>query len=866
MAPCCRWLLPILALLLAPALRASPPAPTDAQGDPLPAGALARLGTKRFRDGNFINTVAVSPDGQSVAVGGSRGLRILDLATGKEVRPLKTAGVVGFAYVTYSPDGKRFAASDHAGRVQFWDTATGDTIGQIMPAAEPRRRQGNIFTFSGDGKFIAAGSEDGGRDASGHATVYEVATGKQTAQVEVLHNYNVRAFLSGDGKVLVTTGHYMSRNPAEERVKATEINQTFELWDAATGKELRKVRNEASWGVGNVTFSPDGQHMATAGANGLVVIWELATGKEVRRLAGRRNLGAFLAYSPDGRTLAAGSSDGAVQAWDVATGKRLGLYDVPGSPNRAGRLGFTGGGRLLAWGSTGQAVWVWDVLAEKSLTPAGGHQAAVGAVAFPAGGPGVVSASADGTVCFWDAAGKETRRVQLRDESMPSSVGFRPVNGVRLSPDVKYALGSTINGVALYELIKGREVCALQAGHVGGAAVGAFSPDGSVLASVGPAPQARRPVLRLYDVGTGLELRQLEGHAGDPRAVAFAPDGKTVASASTSFQAAQTSEVLAWQTGGGKALWRAERPQAWVQGLAFSPDGKLLAALEQTGAILLYGAADGREVRRLGIETPGLAPSAVAFSPDGRLLATTAHDPSGRKAYVRTYEVASGTLRQEFIGHDGTVTALTFAPDGRRLATGGSDTTVLLWDLAGRAGEGPPGAGPAGDELEALWAALGDADGRTAFRAMVRLEASPEATAALLARHVKPAEASRADDGAIAKLIAALDADDFDERQKAAKELAALGKSAEGALKKALAAAPSAEVRRALEDLLDRLKDKGGPPSELVRPLRAVEVLEDLGTPEARKLLENLARGRAEAPLTEAARAALARLGRVGKP
>jgi HEAT repeat protein len=137
---------------------------------------------------------------------------------------------------------------------------------------------------------------------------------------------------------------------------------------------------------------------------------------------------------------------------------------------------------------------------------------------------------------------------------------------------------------------------------------------------------------------------------------------------------------------------------------------------------------------------------------------------------------------------------------------------------------------------------------------------------ALLAKHVKPEE-GKGDD--TARLIAALDDDSFDIRQAAHKRLAAMGKGAEAALKKALADKPSAEAKRAIEDLLEKLKDKGAaeaPPPDLVRGMRAVEVLEDVGTPEARKLLQELANGGADAPLTTAAKEALERLERPGKP
>jgi len=870
-APYRRLLPTLVVLLLAVAVRAEPPARTDAQGDPLPAGALARLGTTRFRDGNNVTLVALAPDGKTLAVGGNLGVRILELATGKELRALKTTGFANFAHGTYSPDGKVFATADYTGRIQFWNPATGESVGEVAPvAAAPGAfaRNFNTMTFSGDGKYIAVGDNNFGRGVKNHATVYEVATGKQAAQVEVVHNQNVRAFLSGDGKILVTTGQYFPLGGvAEPPQKRIEINQTLELWDPATGKAVRTIRNEAGWGVSTVAFSPDGKQMAVAAQNGGLIIWDLATGKELRRVAGRRNIGAFLAYSPDGKTLAAGSFDGVVQTWDAATGKRLGLYDMPRNQNQLGRLGFTTDGKLLAWGSNGPAIYVWDVLAEKSLTPTGGHQAAVSAVAFTADGKGLVSASNDGGIAFWDAAGKETKHIQLRgDEVMPFSVGIGLVNGLCLSPDGKHALGATGNGMALFELGKGREVCTLFAGFAGFGPNGSFSADGTLLALASTDPQARKPVLRLYDVGTGQELRTFEGHVGNIQGVAFAPDGKAIASVSTNFQAVQTSEVRLWDAATGKSLWQAERAQSFAQKLAFSPDGKLLATLEQTGVTTLFDTANGRELRRVGGGFGSGSNVAVSFSPNGRLLAVAAYDFTARKTHVRLYEVVTGSLRHEFTGHDGPIATIAFAADSRRLATGGNDTTVLLWDLTGAAGEEAAKGKPTAEELDKLWDALNDGDGRAGWKAMRRLEAAPEEAVALLAKHVKPADAKGSDKDTIAKLIAALDADGFDEREKAAKDLAALGKSAEEPLKKALADKPSAEARRAIEDLLDKMKDKGGPPPELVRPLRAVEVLENLGTPEAKKLLEALAKGRAAAPLTVAAKEALARSDRAVKP
>jgi len=880
------WLL-LIAAVLAPGwpVNGEPPAAkpaagrtdaaerTDQLGYPLPKGALARLGTLRFRDGNYIRAVAVAPDGKTLALGGNEGIRILELPTGKELRVLKTTPGFGFDYLVYAPDGKTFGAEDQLGRIVCWNPATGEAVGRITPATPPKGRPDRGFSFSGDGKYVATSSADFAA-AQNYAYICEVATGKPVTRVEALHNHGIRAVLSADGQVLATSGRYTSRGLAKISAKENEIPQTIQLWDAATGKELCKVRTEGSEGVRNVTFSPDSKQMVAAIGNVGMVTWDVATGKELHRFTGRSNIGACLAFSPDGKTLAASTFDDAVQTWDAATGKRRGVYDVPRDP--LPRIGFTTDGRLLAWGSIGQSVYVRDVLAEKPLTPTAGHQAGLTDVGFTADGK-VVSASWDGVVCFWSAAGQETRRVQLRTggsvvrlrdgEAMPFPRDFLHSGGVRLSPDGKHVLGTRPDGTSLFELAKGREVCTLPSHFGAGLVVAAFSSDGNLLAAASNDLQTGVPALRLYDVNTGRELRKVdEVLRGDPRAVAFAPDGKMVVSASNLYQAGRAYRLGAWETATGKEQWRVERPQGPVQAVRCSSDGTTLAVLDPGGGISLYEAASGAELRRLGVQVDNPIATTFGFSPDGRVLAVAVLDSAAHKSHVFLYEVASGTVRQEFTGHDGQVSALAFAPDGKRLATAGNDTTVLLWDLTGNSGDDLPKAKPTADELDKFWEALNDADSRAAFKAMRRLKTAPAEAVALLAKHVKPVEAKTAPADTITKLIAALDADSFDEREKAARDLAALGKAAEAPLKKALAGKPSAEVRQAIENLLDKLKDNGGPPLELVRPLRAIEVLEDLGTPAARKLLETLTKGQAEAPLTLAAKDALGRLNRAAVP
>src|SRR5262249_39691789 len=146
-----------------------------------------------------------------------------------------------------------------------------------------------------------------------------------------------------------------------------------------------------------------------------------------------------------------------------------------------------------------------------------------------------------------------------------------------------------------------------------------------------------------------------------------------------------------------------------------------IAVAEQNGAIVLLDPGSGREQRRL-VSQPNAGSVRLEFSPDGRTLAVGSYRYDIRIASLVLWEVASGTVRQEFSGHEGMLTALAFSRDGRRLASGSWDTTVLLWDLGTSA---QPARRLTAKELEEAWSGLDAADGKTAHAAMRQLLTAP---------------------------------------------------------------------------------------------------------------------------------------------
>ena len=376
----------------------------------------------------------------------------------------------------------------------------------------------------------------------------------------------------------------------------------------------------------------------------------------------------------------------------------------------------------------------------------------------------------------------------------------------------------------------------------------AVTPDGKMLASA-----SADHSIRLWQTDTGKMIRRLRAAPWGVTSFAISSDGQTLAFA------ADDETIHLWNL-----ISEHEERLAGTLGreglsLAFAPDDRTLAIASGKGEIQIWELASKSE--RLVLSDAEGNLSTIAYSRDGKILAS-----GGSKKLVRLWDPLTGLEFHQLRGHHGEASALSFSPDGQRLAVASGDRAVLVWTISSfLKGASPAHVVLAEGELAALWNGLQVGHAGTAVRSMARLIAGQHQSVAFLEQHLR--EMPALDVSKIHGLVRDLDDDAFTVRQAATEELEKLGELARPALNQVVRAKPSIEAARRTDQLLRRLETGVAPPNRL-QMLRALEVLERIGTPAARQALESLASRTAQAVVGQEAAAVLKRAAKLqpGRP
>lgn len=435
------------------------------------------------------------------------------------------------------------------------------------------------------------------------------------------------------------------------------LNAVLQDADFTSAQISQTVFAETFGGVVSVTFSPDGQLLASSDTQGEIQIWDAHTGEQRVRCRGHNHWTWAIAFSPDGQYLASASNDYQVKLWDVETGQCLQTYQ--GHTYSVNAVAFSPDGQIIASCGQDLTIRLWRTAPGRfkpEIQTLVGHSGRVWAIAFSSDGQILASCAEDGMICLWDVATGICRGAWQAHERWVRSVAFSP-NGQLLassSYDQTIKLWDSETQACLNTLRSHRQpVTAI-----------AFSPDGRQLVS-----SSFDRTAKLWDTVTGECLRTFLGHTSRVWTVAYHPYSQQIATGGDDHA------TKLWNLTTGRCTKTLQGHTNAVLSLALSPDGCYLASGHEDQTVRLWNLKTGTLVQTLREHTNRVW--SVAFQPASQrpLLASGSADYT-----IKLWDWQLGCL-QTLHGHASWVWGIAFHPNGTQLASGSYDQTVKLWDI-----------------------------------------------------------------------------------------------------------------------------------------------------------------------------------------
>ena len=541
----------------------------------------------------------------------------------------------GVPAVAYSPNGILIATMGARQDVKLWDANSGELLRTFEGADE----SSSSVAFSPDGNTLAAAFVT-------QVILWNTTSGEQIATLSGQSVGTTLGYNLGVGQI--------SFSPDGKHLATANMDGVPTIWDIDTYSKVISLVTEMLPPKG-IDYSPDSRFLATGGDEGIVRVWDAKQGTELLTL----NLGGVIhrvSFSPDGTYLAAASEDGSIKVWDAVTGETVstpprqsGMYDVA----------FLADGRLATAGQDG-TTRIWDPLSGQQLLVLAGPTSTVISVTGSPDGKQIVTGAYDGSLRIWDAApGRELITIQEHDDI---------VWDVEYSPDGKHIASVSMDGTAkLWDADSGQLLMTLVKGSnpTDGLTSVAFSPDGEQIATGG-----FDGTVILWNSHSGNKLNTLSSHNSLVFEIAFSRDGTRLASV------AWDGTAKVWDLLSGKEIttFAGHGANSFVSGVTFSADGKRVYSGADDKFVRIWDVATGQELGVISGDEKEIY--GVVLSPDGNLLAVSDQDGN-----ITLWDANSLEKIRTLVGHAGLVNRIAFSRDGSLLASSSFDRLAKVWDV-----------------------------------------------------------------------------------------------------------------------------------------------------------------------------------------
>lgn len=439
-------------------------------------------------------------------------------------------------------------------------------------------------------------------------------------------------------------------------------NNILSIWDIFSRKTI-EIINSPVERIGCIDWAPDGTKIAYGSDNNSVTIWDVANKKQISVMNEHLKPVSHLEWSPDGNRIASASDDGII-IWDVNNTKSF--ITLENSEYMKDILIWKKDGKSVLSSNNDNSIIIWD--AESGIVQYlhEGISGFLQSIALSTDGKILATAWLFDLLLWSIPNGELIQTLKTNDT---------PTGGLAWSPENDYLATSDETSVIVWNTSTWEKTIAIENPFGSHSEVISWSPDGAKLAIVWLGPLGCNIIF--YDPNTGEELNKVDNSiiGGKVNAIAFSPDGKLLA-AGISY-----GTIALWNVENGNIIGFDKPSNLGVVSVEWSPDGLKFITGSLDGLLFYYNGISGEMINKIKLNAEA-GIHALSWSPDGKIIAIGLRDKT-----ILLINALTGEKYLTLLGHANSINGLEILPDGNGLISASKDDTIIIWNISFNKGE-----------------------------------------------------------------------------------------------------------------------------------------------------------------------------------